>query len=207
MARLYPQIQKQSFPDDLRMERLISEIDDDANSAVAALGHSGLFYASVLKLLKQDFGNPLVASYKKVKAVLHQPQIQPNDKTPLQRYHQGLRSTVMWLKSMRYNSAILSVENVTKAVIQLPRFMRLIYYREFKDSTYSSNDLNLEYFEKWPAKRLTEMFNRITAIIETRRKTKQNPSSRNKTINIIDSNIAYSKCLEITVTLTNKNSA
>ena len=45
--------EKQSFTDDIRMERL-SVLDADAKRAVAAAGHSGLFYASALKLLKQD---------------------------------------------------------------------------------------------------------------------------------------------------------
>ena len=57
--------EKQSFTDDIRMERL-SVLDADAKRAVAAAGHSGLFYASALKLLKQDFRNPMVVSYKKV---------------------------------------------------------------------------------------------------------------------------------------------
>ena len=52
------------------MEKLINVLDGDAKRTVAAVGHSGLFYASALKLLKQDFGNPLVVSHKKVKAVL-----------------------------------------------------------------------------------------------------------------------------------------
>ena len=156
------------------MERLISVLDGDAKRAAAAVGHSGLFYASALKLFKQDFGNPLVVS------VLDQPQIQPNDKTSLRRYHQSLRSTVIWLKSMGYNSAIQSAENVTKAVMRLPRFMRSKFYQDFKDSTYDNNDLNLEYFEKWLANRLTEIFNPIAAIIETRKSTKQNHSDKNK---------------------------
>ena len=37
------------------MERLITVLDGDAKRAVAAIGHSGLFYASTLKLLKQGF--------------------------------------------------------------------------------------------------------------------------------------------------------
>ena len=106
-------------------------LDGDAKRAVTAVGHSGLFYDNALKLFKQDFGNPLVVSYKQVKAVLDQPQIQANDKTSLRRYHQGLRSTVIWLKSMRYNSAIQSVENVTKAVMRLPRFMRSKFLPRF----------------------------------------------------------------------------
>ena len=139
---------KRSFTNDIRMERLISVLDGDAKRAVTAVGHSGLFYASALKLLKQDFRNPLVVFYKKVKAVLDQPQIHLNDKTSLRRYHQVLRSTVIWLKSMGCNSAIQSVENVRKAIMRLPRFMRSKFYQDFKYSTYHSNDLNLEYFEK-----------------------------------------------------------
>ena len=60
--------EKQSFTDDVRLEKLISVLGGDAKSAVAAVGHSGLFYASALKLLKQDLGNPLVVSYINVKA-------------------------------------------------------------------------------------------------------------------------------------------
>ena len=57
---------------------------------------------------------------------------------------------------MEYNSAIQSVENLSKAVMRLPRFMRSKFYQDFKESTYNSSDLNLEHFEKWLAKRLTE---------------------------------------------------
>ena len=81
---------------------------------------------------------------------------------------------------MGYNSAIQSVENVTKSVMRLPRFMRSKLYQDFIDSTYDSNDLNLEYFEKWLAKMLTEMFNPIAAITETRENAKQNHSDKNK---------------------------
>ena len=81
---------------------------------------------------------------------------------------------------MGYNSAIQSVENITKAVMRLPRLMRSKFYQDFQDSTYDNNDLNLEYFEKWLANRLTEMFNPIAAIIETRESRKQNNSDKNK---------------------------
>ena len=46
---------KQSFTNDIRMERLISMLHGDVKYALAAVGHSGLFYASATKLLKQDF--------------------------------------------------------------------------------------------------------------------------------------------------------
>ena len=87
---------------------------------------------------------------------------------------------------MGYNSAIQSVENVTKAVMRLPRFMRSQFSQDFKDSTYDSNDLNLEYFEKWLAKRLTFRLTSlpnlfpIAPIIKARENTKQNPCDKSK---------------------------
>ena len=49
---------------------------------------------------------------------------------------------------MGHNSAIQSVESITKTVMQLPIFMRSKFYQDFKDSMYDSNDVDLEYFEK-----------------------------------------------------------
>ena len=60
---------------------------------------------------------------------------------------------------MGHHSAIQSVESVIRAAMRLPRFMRSKFYQDFKDSTYNDNDLNLEYFEKWLANRLTEIKN------------------------------------------------
>ena len=58
--------------------------------------------------------------------------------------------------------------------------MRSKFSQDFKDSIYNNNDLNLEYFEKWLANRLTDMFNPIAAIIETRESIKQRISDKNK---------------------------
>ena len=51
------------------MDRLLSVLDGEAKRAVSAMGQDRLFYASALKLLKQEFGNPLMVSYLKLKEV------------------------------------------------------------------------------------------------------------------------------------------
>ena len=57
------------------MERLISVLDGEAKRVVTSVGQSGIFYASVLKTLKCNFGNPVVVSYMKLKTVLDLPQL------------------------------------------------------------------------------------------------------------------------------------
>ncbi|XP_057291781.1 uncharacterized protein LOC130614338 [Hydractinia symbiolongicarpus] len=115
---------KVSFDDNTRMERLISVLDDEAKKTVLSIGASGILYASALKALKRDFGNPVVVSYFKIKNVLDLPKIPPRDRTSLRRYQQLLNSNNTWLISMGYKSAINSTDNLAKAVARLPHHFR-----------------------------------------------------------------------------------
>ena len=113
---------KISFSDSVRMDRLLSVLDGEAKRAVSAIGQDRLFYASALKLLKREFGNPLMVSYLKLKEVLELPPIQHDDQNSLRNYHQKLKTIVTWLKTMGYDGALKSVENVTKAVMRQNTF-------------------------------------------------------------------------------------
>ena len=45
---------KRNFRDDVRMERLLSELDGDAKRTVVSIGRNGLFYAAAMKTLKSN---------------------------------------------------------------------------------------------------------------------------------------------------------
>ena len=57
------------------MERLLSVLKVEAKSYIISIGEKRLFYASVLKSLKRDFGDPLVVTRLKLKPVFDKPQI------------------------------------------------------------------------------------------------------------------------------------
>ena len=86
---------KRTFSDSLRMESLLSVLDGDAKRVVPAIGRNGLFYATALKALKREFGNPYAVSFLKLKAVLDQNQIQTDDQRGLKQFHQQLKSHYM----------------------------------------------------------------------------------------------------------------
>ena len=100
---------KRLFSDSLRIERPLSAPDGEAKLVVSTIGRNGIFYASALKPLKKEFGNPYTVAHWKFKAVLNQDQISPED-------------TVTWLASMGYTSSIKSpvIKAVTKPVMHLP---------------------------------------------------------------------------------------
>ena len=68
---------KVSFNDSMRLKRLLSALEGEAKKSVELVGCEGIFDATELKSLKQDFGNPLVVSHLKIKTIFDQPQIIP----------------------------------------------------------------------------------------------------------------------------------
>ena len=56
------------------MLRLISVLDRKAKQVIAAIGSNGIFYATALKTLKKNFGDPLLVGHLKIKAVFDRPQ-------------------------------------------------------------------------------------------------------------------------------------
>ena len=156
---------KLTFDDNTRMERLLSVLDGEAKRSIQTIGCNGIFYASALKTLKRDYGNPVVVSQLKLNAILDLPQLQSNDRTALRRYYQQLSSTIMWLKSMGYNSSISSTENLTKAVARLPNYLRNQFYKTSKDKIFTEGGMDLHDFQKWLDSKLKEQFNPIASLI------------------------------------------
>ena len=156
---------KSTFSDDMRMERLISVLDGEAKRTVQAIGQNGIFYASAMKALKRDFGNPIVVSHAKLKAIFDQPQITNNNKISLRSYQQQLKSIVTWLKTMGYITALKSIDNVIKAVKHLPNHLRNSFYKDFRTLSSGPTKINLETFMQWLDEKPTEYFNPIATII------------------------------------------
>ena len=65
---------KTTFNNTIRMERQLSVLKGDAKRSVESIGRNGIFYATTLKCLKLEFGNPNVVTHLKLKSLFDQPQ-------------------------------------------------------------------------------------------------------------------------------------
>jgi len=166
---------KSTFNDTIRMQRLHSVLIGDAKRSIDAIGRNGIFYATALKCLKREFGNPSLVTHLKLKALFDKPQIKPNDRVALKLYHQNLKCTVTWLVSMGYVSTLSSIENLTKAVQRLPHFLRQTFYRHSRD-ILDSEVISLLEFENWLNKRTKEFYNPIANIIASQEPFRQKDS-------------------------------
>ena len=70
-------------------------------------------------------------------------------------------------------SAIDSIENTTKTITRLPRYLRSKFYGDFKNANLNNQCLNLATFEIWLVNKVTELFNPISAIIDHQKKQKR----------------------------------
>ena len=117
------------FTDNIRMMKLISLLDGDAKKAVQSIGSNGLFYASALKSLKSNFGNPLLVATFRMKTLFDKPHINGRDRIALRQYHQQLKMNKTWLISMGYETPLLSSDNLTKALMRLPLNLQQYFLR------------------------------------------------------------------------------
>ena len=76
-------------------------------------------------------------------------------------------------------SAIDSIENTTKTITRLPRYLRSKFYGDFKNANLNNQSLNLATFEIWLVKKVTELFNPISAIIDKQKKKKKRTFYKN----------------------------
>ena len=64
----------------------------------------------------------MLVSHLKTKSIFGKPEISPNDKIGLRKYHQQVEITNTWLLSIGYENAILSDENLPKAGTRFPNY-------------------------------------------------------------------------------------
>ena len=145
------------------MLRLISVLDWEANRVIAAIGSNGIFYVTALKTLKKNFGDPLLVTHLKIKAVFDHPQIKTNDKIGLRNFHQHYKICNSWLCSIGYEAPLLSSEIIAEALICLTHNIRY----DFVDGS-----VNLIVLERWLDSRVHNYFNLLANIVASHEKQK-----------------------------------
>ena len=83
--------QMASFDKNIKMGRILNVLDGDANCSIQSIGSSRIFYATALKALKRDYGNPIMVSHLHLKSLFKLPPIKGSDKIALQNFHQKLK--------------------------------------------------------------------------------------------------------------------
>ena len=77
-------------------------------------------YASGLKTLKKDLGNPLLIAHIFLKDTFQKSKTKSNDRIAFRSFHQKNKLTNKWSQSLSHNAPICSINNVIKTVKKSP---------------------------------------------------------------------------------------
>ena len=121
----------------------------------------------------------------KLKAVLDQSQIQTDDQMGLKQFHQQLKTAITLLTSMGYFSSINSTENVTKAVMHLPKNLLTSCYKSFDDTNFNESNINLISFERRLASKIHSSVDLIAPLTESTLRSKDSSNQGDASLNMI----------------------
>ena len=137
-----------------------------------------IFCVAALNALKRDYRNPIIVSHLRLKSLFEFPQIKSNDRTTLWNFHQKLKTTITWLKSIGYEVPINSNKNLAKVLLCLPCNMRNEFYNVTCNLDIFGGNENFIFLEKWLEKRFKIFFNSIANIIVTKRTKTDNQNQK-----------------------------
>ena len=77
---------KPHLKDDTRMVQLRMHVTGDAERTISGLGSQGIMYATALKTLKENFGQPSVIARAFIRKITERRKIQPDDRQALREF-------------------------------------------------------------------------------------------------------------------------
>ena len=114
---------KSHLNDDMRMIQLKMHVGGDAERAISGLGSKGIMYATALRTIKEQFGQPSVIARALVNNLTKGEKIGRSDRKKLREFSIDLMTCMATMKRIGYTADINANENLRKIVMRLPDHM------------------------------------------------------------------------------------
>ena len=111
---------KPHLTDDVRMIQLKMHTTDDAERAISGLGSKGTMYATALKTIKEQFGQPSVIARSLINSLIKGDKIGRNDRKGLREFSIDLLNCMATMQRIGFSADISANENLRKIVVRLP---------------------------------------------------------------------------------------
>ncbi|KAK3744933.1 hypothetical protein QZH41_007784 [Actinostola sp. cb2023] len=111
---------KAHLTDDMRMIQLKMHITGDAERSISGLGSKGIMYATALKTLKEQFGQPSVIARALINSVTKGDRISRNDRERLREFSIDLVNCIATMQRIGYSADINANESLRRIIMRLP---------------------------------------------------------------------------------------
>ena len=141
-----------SLSDAERMAHLQASLSGQAQEAVSGMLYDGNLYQHALKTLQDRFGQSADVIRVHLDCVFSAQALQENDTASLTTFQSALHCAVTLLKSQGYEADLYSTENLRRAVVKLPQYLR----REWADLVIDLRPRHpsLLDLDTWPLKQV-----------------------------------------------------
>lgn len=108
-----------NLTDDVRMIQLKMHVTGDTERSISGLGSKGAMYATALKTLKEQFGQPSVIACALINRLTKGDRIGRNDRQKLREFTIDLINCMATVKRIGYSADINANENLRKIIVRL----------------------------------------------------------------------------------------
>ena len=111
---------KAHLNDDTRMIQLKMHITGDVENAISGLGSKGIMYATALKTIKEQFGQPSAIARTVINNLTKGEKIGRSDRRKLREFSIDLLNCMATMKRIGYSADINANENLRRIIMRLP---------------------------------------------------------------------------------------
>lgn len=114
---------KAHLTDDMRLIQLNMHVFGEAGRAISGLGSSGKMYATALKILREQFGQPSLIARAYINKLTKEGKIPANNRNALRDLSMCLINCIAVLKRLNYFADINANETLRRIVLRLPNYL------------------------------------------------------------------------------------
>ena len=114
---------KKHLTDSIRMMQLKMHLTSDADRVISGIGISGIMYATALKTLKLEFGQPSVIARAYINKLTKGSKLSSGDRQGLRDFSLDIVNCIAKLKQIDFFSDINASDNLRKIVRRMPEGM------------------------------------------------------------------------------------
>jgi hypothetical protein len=111
---------KSHLTDDTRMIQLKMHVSHDAERAISGLGSKGIMYATALRTIKEQFGQPSVIARALINDLIKGDEIGRRYRKGLHEFSIDLINCMASMKRIGFSADINANENLRRIVVRLP---------------------------------------------------------------------------------------
>ena len=149
---------KPHLSDDVRMAQLKMHVTGKAERTISGIGSQGIMYATALKTIKEQFGQPSVIARAYITSLIDKPKIQNNDRQALQELSFDVVNCVAALKQIVHLADVNATDNLRKIVMRMPDHLIHKWKDVASDLREKGENPTLEHIAKFLRKRVKAEF-------------------------------------------------